>query len=147
MTRPDPAMARTVLKSEIRGLTVTGTGPPGSLVLDADLLDAADLVEGERVELVGELSRAGAHVRPADRGSGRVELGGPGPGEVVSLLSYAVLDDARARSWRPRVLAAGTANRVAPEDLAVTPDPIAAGPVAETDDAAKLDALLQRPED
>ena len=159
-------MWRTVLKSEIRSLTVTGTGPVGSLVLDADLLDAADLVEGERVEVLGagepsagepgavdrgagdrgagDLGagvREDAHVRAAERGSGRVELGGRlRPGAAVSLLSYAVLDDARARSWRPRALAAGRANRVAPQE----PD---LRPAAETDDAAKLDALLQRPED
>lgn len=143
-SRDTSAMWRTMVKSEIREVVVTSSGPAGSLTMDADLLDAADLLAGEWVEVLGEESRAGAYVLAAERGSGRVELGGQlRSGAVVSLLSYVVLDDARARSWRPRVLVAGESNRVAPEVPALT----APDPVAETDDAARLDALLQRPED
>lgn len=144
------AMLRTMVKSRVLGAVPTAADDidPGSVVLDADLLDAADLLEGERVLVVAaDGTRTEAHARVGERGSGAVGIDGahlpPGP---VSLVSYGMFDELEARALRPRTVAVDAANRVvedASESLVVPAEP---GGEAETDDAARLDALLQPPE-
>jgi aspartate 1-decarboxylase len=136
---------RTVLKSRIDRVAVTRaqTRPPGSVTLDEDLMDAADLLAGERVAVVDVATgaRQESYLIPGERGSGVLGLAGPGhPGDLVALLSYGLVDEAEAAAHRPRSVSVDERNRITGRDG----DPVGAGePAAETDAAAALDALLQ----
>jgi aspartate 1-decarboxylase len=100
-------MLRTMLKSKIHRATVTQADLHyvGSVTVDQDLLDAADLLPGELVHIVGE------------RGTGIIGINGAAarlvhPGDLVILIAYAQLDDAEARTYRPRVVFVDADNRV-----------------------------------
>jgi aspartate 1-decarboxylase len=112
---------RTMLKSKIHRATVTQADLHyvGSVTIDQDLLDAADLLPGEQVAIVDVTNgaRLETYVIPGERGSGVVGINGAAahlvhPGDVVILISYALLDDATARTYRPRVVHVDAANRV-----------------------------------
>lgn len=162
-------MLRTMLKSKIHRATVTAAELHyvGSVTLDAELMEAADLLEGEQVTIVDVANgaRLQTYVTAGERGSGVVGVNGAaahqvGRGDLVILLAYAAMDEQEARSRRPRVIFVDDGNAIVAR--AVDPgelpdDPVGAGTErvavdesevvsAETDDAAKLDALLQQPE-
>ncbi|MGP4021478.1 aspartate 1-decarboxylase [Saccharopolyspora sp. 5N708] len=157
-------MFRTMLKSKIHRATVTQADLHyvGSVTVDADLMDAADLLEGEQVAIVDVTNgaRLETYVITGERGSGVIGINGAAahlvqPGDIVILLSYGVLDELEARSVRPKVIFVDADNRIvlrgedpgsAPEGSGLTSSAVIADPMAETDDAAKLDALLQQPE-
>ncbi|MCI2423412.1 aspartate 1-decarboxylase [Saccharopolyspora sp. K220] len=157
-------MFRTMLKSKIHRATVTHADLHyvGSVTVDADLMDAADLLEGEQVAIVDVTNgaRLETYVITGERGSGVIGINGAAahlvqPGDIVILLSYGVMDELEARSVRPKVIFVDADNRVvargadpgsAPEGSGLTSSAVLADPTAETDDAAKLDALLQQPE-
>jgi len=114
-------MMRTMLKSKIHRATVTQADLHyvGSITLDADLLDAADLLPGEQVHVldVTNGARLETYVIEGERGSGVVGINGAAarlvaPGDVVIVVSYAALDDAEARSARPRVVFVDADNRI-----------------------------------
>jgi len=91
----------------------------GSVTIDADLLDAADLLEGEQVAIVDITNgaRIETYVIPAERGSGVIGINGAAahlvhPGDLVILMSYAVLSDAEARALKPRVVHVDEKNHV-----------------------------------
>jgi aspartate 1-decarboxylase len=139
-------MYRTMLKSTIHRATVTKADVDriGAVTVDEDLMDAADLLAGEQVTVVDLAggTRTETYVLPGERGSGVLGVNGPvarvvACGDLVMLVSHAVMDDARARGFRPRVVLVDERNR--PVEHAHRPD---AQP-AETDDAARLDALIQ----
>jgi aspartate 1-decarboxylase len=140
-------MLRAMLKSKIHRATVTGADPDqvGSLCLDADLLDAAGLLPGERVAVVAVASgaRVELDVAAGPRGSGVVDVGGGQPGEQVIVCSYALMDTAQAALHRPRVVRVDGDNRVVAPDAEPAPAPGEQDvSPAETEDAARLDALL-----
>ncbi|GAA4611834.1 aspartate 1-decarboxylase [Saccharopolyspora hordei] len=157
-------MFRTMLKSKIHRATVTQADLHyvGSVTVDADLMDAADLLEGEQVAIVDVTNgaRLETYVITGERGSGVIGVNGAAahlvqPGDTVILLSYGVMDELEARSVRPKVVFVDAENKVveagdqpgvAPEGSGLTSAAVIAGTPAETDDAAKLDALLQQPE-
>jgi aspartate 1-decarboxylase len=148
-------MLRTMLKSKIHRATVTGADQhgAGSVTVDAELMEAADLLPGEQVTIVDVTNgaRLQTYVILGERGSGVLGIHGPvtsevQQGDLVSLLAYAVMDDQEARSHRPRVISVDAENRIAERGVVADVSvPGADGEVAaaETDDAAKLDALLQ----
>ena len=112
---------RTMLKSKIHRATVTQADLHyvGSVTVDQDLLDAADLLAGERVAIVDVTNgaRLETYVIPGGRGSGVIGINGAAahlvhPGDLVILISYAQMDDATARTFRPRVVHVDAANRV-----------------------------------
>mgnify|MGYP003693576067 CR=1 FL=1 len=112
---------RTMLKSKIHRATVTQADLHyvGSVTVDSDLLDAADLLPGEKVAIVDVTNgaRLETYVIPGERGSGVVghqrRRGPPGtPGDLVILISYAQMDDDIARRYQPRVVHVDAANRV-----------------------------------
>lgn len=114
-------MLRTMLKSKIHRATVTHADLHyvGSLTVDADLLDAADLLPGEQVAVVDITNgaRLETYVIPGERGSGVIGINGAAarlvhPGDLVILISYAQMDDATARSYEPRVVHVDADNRV-----------------------------------
>lgn len=152
-------MYRTMLKSKIHRAVVTHADLHyvGSVTVDAELMAAADLLEGEQVAIVDVTNgaRLETYVITGERGSGVLGINGAAahlvePGDVVILLAYAVVDDAQARSMQPRVLFVDGDNRQVElgQDPAAVPDghglvASAGSAAAETDDAARLDALLQ----
>ncbi|MEU7843083.1 aspartate 1-decarboxylase [Micromonospora sp. NPDC049114] len=114
-------MLRTMLKSKIHRATVTQADLHyiGSVTVDEDLLDAADLLSGEQVAIVDITNgaRLETYVIPGERGSGVIGINGAAahlvhPGDLVILISYGQMDDAEARSYRPRVVHVDTDNRI-----------------------------------
>jgi aspartate 1-decarboxylase len=118
-------LLRTMLKSKIHRVTVTQADLHyvGSVTVDADLLDAADLLPGEQVAIVDITNgaRLETYVIPGERGSGVIGINGAAahlvhPGDLVILISYAQLDDTTARSFEPRVVHVDAANRIVAQD-------------------------------
>ncbi|HLL64695.1 MAG TPA: aspartate 1-decarboxylase [Micromonosporaceae bacterium] len=112
---------RTMLKSKIHRATVTQADLHyvGSVTVDEDLMDAADLLAGEQVAIVDVTNgaRLETYVIPGARGSGVIGINGAAahlvhPGDLVILISYAQVDDAAARAWRPTVVHVDAANRM-----------------------------------
>ena len=102
-----------VLKSKIHRVTVTDANLEymGSITLDRDLMDAAGIVEGERVFIVdinnGE--RFDTYVITGQRGSGTVCLNGAAArkvqrGDVIIIMAYALLTPDEARDFEPQVV-------------------------------------------
>jgi aspartate 1-decarboxylase len=114
-------MLRTMMKSKIHRATVTQADLHyvGSVTIDEDLMEAADLLEGEQVAIVDVTNgaRLETYVIAGDRGSGVIGINGAAahlihPGDLVILISYVQLDDAVARSWRPTVVHVDADNRI-----------------------------------
>jgi aspartate 1-decarboxylase len=102
-----------VLRCKIHRVTVTEANVDyiGSITLDEDLMDAAGLVEGEKVQVlnVNNGNRLETYVIKGGRGSGEVCLNGPAAlrasvGDVVIVISYAQMTLEEARKFRPRVV-------------------------------------------
>ena len=114
-------MMRIMMKSKIHRATVTQADLDyvGSVTIDADLLDAAELLEGEQVAIVDNTNgaRIETYVIPGPRGSGIIGINGAAahlvhPGDVVIIMSYGLMDDAEARSLQPRVVHVDENNRI-----------------------------------
>ncbi len=125
--------ARTMLKSKIHRATVTQADLHyvGSVTIDEDLMDAADLLPGEQVAIVDVTNgaRLETYVIPGDRGSRVIGINGAAahlvhPGDTVILISYVQLDDELARRYRPRVVHVDGQNRV----VELGTDPAVAAP-------------------
>ena len=113
-------MFRTMLKSKIHRATVTQADLHyvGSVTIDADLTDAADLLEGEQVTIVDidNGARLITYAITGERGRGVIGINGAAahlvhPGDLVILMAYATMDDAQAREYRPRVVFVDAVNR------------------------------------
>jgi aspartate 1-decarboxylase len=122
---------RTMLKSKIHRATVTQADLHyvGSVTVDEDLIDAAGLLPGEQVAIVDVTNgaRLETYVIPGERGSGVIGINGAAAhlvhtGDLVILISYAMLDDASARQFVPSVVHVDAANRV----IEIGGDPAAA---------------------
>src|SRR3954467_8856055 len=114
-------MFRTMFKSKIHRATVTQADLHyvGSVTIDADLLDAADLLPGELVHIVDITNgaRLETYVIEGERGSGVVGINGAAahlvqPGDLVIIISYAKVACAEARALRPRVVHVDAGNRI-----------------------------------
>ncbi|OEV10951.1 aspartate 1-decarboxylase [Streptomyces nanshensis] len=114
-------MQRTMFKSKIHRATVTEADLHyvGSVTVDAELMDAADLLPGELVHIVDITngSRLETYVIEGERGSGVIGVNGAAahlvhPGDLVILISYAQVDDAEARALRPAVVHVDADNRI-----------------------------------
>src|SRR5881409_1581036 len=130
-------MMRTMLKSKIHRATVTQADLHyvGSVTIDEDLLDAAELLPGEQVAIVDVTNgaRLETYVIEGERGSGVIGINGAAahlvnPGDLVIIISYAQVDDAEARELRPRVVHVDQDNRV----VALGADPSEPVPGGET---------------
>jgi aspartate 1-decarboxylase len=124
-------MLRTMFKSKIHRATVTHADLHyvGSLTVDLDLLDAADLLPGEQVSVVdiANGSRFETYLIAGERGSGVIGVNGAAAhlaevGHLVIVISYAQLTDAEAREFVPTVVHVDGQNRI----VAVGSDPAAA---------------------
>ena len=136
-------MMRIMMKSKIHRATVTQADLDyvGSIAIDAGLMEAADLLEGEKVAIVDVTNgaRLETYVITAPRGSGTITINGAAahlvnPGDLVIIISYGMLDDAEARSLKPRVVHVDGHNRI----VALGSDP--AEPVPGADDQKRVAA-------
>ncbi|MFC8588969.1 aspartate 1-decarboxylase [Streptomyces sp. NPDC003444] len=114
-------MLRTLFKSKIHRATVTQADLHyvGSVTVDAELMEAADLLPGELVHIVDidNGARLETYVIEGERGSGVIGINGAAahlvhPGDLVILISYAQVEDAEARTFVPRVVHVDGDNRI-----------------------------------
>jgi len=112
---------RIMMKSKIHRATVTQADLDyvGSVTLDSALMEAADLLEGEQVAIVDITNgaRIETYVIPGPAGSGVIGINGAAahlvhPGDLVIIMSYAVMSDAEARALKPHVVHVDDQNRV-----------------------------------
>ena len=114
-------MMRVMMKSKIHRATVTQADLHyvGSISIDRELMEAADLLEGEQVAIVDITNgaRLETYVIPAPAGSGMIGINGAAArlvnqGDLVIIISYGLLDDAEARGLTPRVVHVDDRNRI-----------------------------------
>ena len=102
-----------VVKSKIHRVTVTGADLNyiGSITIDEDLMEASNIVEGEKVQIVninnGE--RLETYVIKGQRGSKEICLNGPAArkvqkGDVIIIISYGIMDFEAAKSFSPTLI-------------------------------------------
>lgn len=131
-------MQRTLLKSKIHRATVTGAdlAYEGSITLDPVLLEAADVLVHERVEIynITNGNRFATYAIPGEPGEGEVVLNGAAahlvePGDLVIICSYATYDEAEAREHRPELVFVDADNRIARREApeSALPVPAAVG--------------------
>jgi aspartate 1-decarboxylase len=114
-------MQRHLMKSKIHRATITSADLhyEGSLTVDEDLLDAADLLHHEEVQVVNVNNgvRFSTYVIPGPRGSGVLQLNGAAArlgmaGDLVIVISYGAFDEAEAQKHRPTVVFVDERNRI-----------------------------------
>lgn len=114
-------MRRHMMKSKIHRATVTAAELhyEGSLTVDADLLEAADILPNEQIHVwdVTNGTRLTTYALAGKRGSGEVCVNGAGahlirPGDIIIVATFADFEDAEARTHKPRVLLMGEGNRI-----------------------------------
>lgn len=114
-------MRRIMMKSKLHRATVTEANLDyvGSITIDRDLMDAADVLAHEKVQVVDNNNgaRLETYVIEGARGSGTICLNGAAarlvqPGDTVIIISYAELEDDEARRWEPIVVFLGEGNRI-----------------------------------
>ncbi len=114
-------MTRTMLKSKIHRATVTEANIEyeGSISIDRDLLDAADLLPYEKVDIwdCSNGARLSTYVIEAERGSGEICINGAAahlvkPHDVVIIASFVEVDEAETRSWKARRVFVDQFNRI-----------------------------------
>lgn len=102
-----------VLKSKIHNVSITGANLfyIGSITIDEDLMDAANLIENEKVHVLnlnnGE--RLETYVIKGSRGTGEICLNGAAArkviiGDIVIIMAFAMIDSEEAKSFRPTVI-------------------------------------------
>ena len=102
-----------VVKSKIHKVTITGANLYyiGSITIDEDLIDAANLIENEKVQILnlnnGE--RLETYIIKGIRGSGEICVNGAAArkvmvGDVIIIMSYAFLDFQEAKSFKPTII-------------------------------------------
>lgn len=114
-------MMRMMMKSKIHRATVTQADLHyvGSVTIDASLMEAADLLDGEQVAIVDVTNgaRLETYAIAGEAGSGIIGINGAAarlvdPGDVVIIISYAAMDDAEARSFEPKIVHVDEKNRI-----------------------------------
>ena len=102
-----------VVKSKIHRVKVTGADLNyiGSITIDKDLMDAANIIEGERVQIVNNNNgeRLETYAIPGPRGSGEVTLNGAAArrvavGDVLILIVYAFMELEEAKQFKPALI-------------------------------------------
>lgn len=102
-----------VVKSKLHRVTVTEANLNyiGSITIDEDLMDAANLIAGEKVQIVNNNNgeRLETYVIKGERGSGMICLNGAAarkvqPGDIVIIMSYALMDFEEAKTFKPAIV-------------------------------------------
>lgn len=113
-------MMRTMMKSKLHRATVTeaNLNYVGSITIDEDLMDAADLYENEKVQIVNNHNgaRFETYVITGERGSGVICLNGAAarlvqPGDTVIIISYGMMTDAEAKVHKPIITLLDASNK------------------------------------
>lgn len=113
-------MFRTLMKSKLHRATVTGANLNyvGSITIDPDLMDLADLLPNERVQIVNNHNgaRLETYVIEGERGSGDMCLNGAAarlvqPGDTIIVISYGMYDRDEAAAHQPTVVILDEFNR------------------------------------
>ncbi len=114
-------MQRFVLKSKIHRATLTGTdlNYEGSIAVDRTLLDAADILPGEQVQVLNlnNAERLVTYAIEAPEGSGIILLNGPAarlaePGDIVIIITYCGLDEEEVADFHSKVVHVDEKNRI-----------------------------------
>ncbi|WP_347173204.1 aspartate 1-decarboxylase [Polaribacter uvawellassae] len=102
-----------VVKSKIHRVKVTGADLNyiGSITIDLDLMEAANIIEGEKVQIVNNNNgeRLETYAIPGKRGSGEITLNGAAArrvavGDVLILITYALLNFEEAKEFKPSLV-------------------------------------------
>ncbi|MFZ5986208.1 MAG: aspartate 1-decarboxylase [Bacillota bacterium] len=111
----------TLMKSKIHRATVTeaNLNYVGSITIDEDLMDAADIMKNEKVQIVNNNNgnRFETYVIPGERGSGMICLNGAAarlvhPGDIIIIISYGMLDRNEAKFHNPKIIFVDQHNKV-----------------------------------
>lgn len=106
-------MQITVVKSKIHRVKVTGADLNyiGSITIDEDLMDAANVFEGEKIQVVNNSNgeRLETYAIPGPRGSGEITLNGAAarkvsPGDILILMAYAIMTPEEAKKFNPSII-------------------------------------------
>ena len=102
-----------ILKSKIHRVTVTESNLNyvGSITIDSDLLDAANMIAGEKVQIlnINNGERFDTYIIVGERGSGQICLNGPASrkvtvGDIIIIISFAHMDFEEAKTFKPAVI-------------------------------------------
>ncbi|MDY4262898.1 MAG: aspartate 1-decarboxylase [Schaalia hyovaginalis] len=124
---------RPMIQGKIHRAKVTGADLHyvGSITIDEDLLDAADIAPGQRVDIadVDNGNRLTTYTIAGERGSGVVQLNGAAAhlvsvGDLVIIMAYCQVPESRVRGWRPAVAFVDEENRLieAGDDAGAVPE-------------------------
>ena len=144
-------MRRYVFKSKIHRAKVTSTDLDyeGSLTIDQDLLEAADILPYEQIHVwdVTNGARLVTYALPGPAGSGVVQVNGGGAhhvntGDLVIIATFTTLPTKRAKKYRPTVVLVDSANRIkgpnSPEELPSEPPPVTIEPPVKVSSAKTM---------
>ena len=102
-----------IVKSKIHRVKVTGADLNyiGSITIDRDLMDAANILEGEKIQVVNNNNgeRFVTYVIPGSRGSGEITVNGAAArkvsvGDILILITYASLNIEEAKTFKPTII-------------------------------------------
>ena len=102
-----------IVKSKIHRVTVTEANLNyiGSITIDEDLMDAANVIANEKVSIVNNNNgeRLETYVIPGKRGSGIICLNGAAarkaqPGDIIIIMAYAIMEMEEARTFKPAII-------------------------------------------
>jgi len=102
-----------VVKSKIHRVSITGANLNyiGSITIDEDLMDASNLIENEKVQVlnINNGERLDTYIIKGERGSGEITLNGAAArkvviGDIIIILSFALLDFEEAKSFKPTII-------------------------------------------
>jgi aspartate 1-decarboxylase len=102
-----------ILKSKIHRVKVTGADLNyiGSITIDKELMDAANIIEGEKIQIVNNNNgeRLETYVIPGSRGSGEITVNGAAArkvsiGDVLILITYASMSFDEAKNFKPSII-------------------------------------------
>lgn len=114
-------MQRTMCKSKIHRATVTDANLnyEGSITIDEDLMDAADLLPYEKVQIVNNNNgaRFETYIIKGKRGTGTICLNGAAArlvqaGDIVIIISYVQVDESELATFKPKILSVDEKNQV-----------------------------------
>jgi aspartate 1-decarboxylase len=111
----------TLMKSKIHRAKVTeaNLNYVGSITIDQDLMDAADILRNEKVQIVNNNNgnRFETYVIPGERGSGMVCLNGAAarlvhPGDIIIIITYGMFERNEASKFNPKIIFVDDSNKV-----------------------------------
>ena len=114
-------MLVTLMKSKIHRARVTDANLNyvGSITIDEELMEKADIVRNEKVQVVNNNNgnRFETYVIPGEKGSGTICLNGAAarlvhPGDIIIILSYAIFEKKEALEFKPRIIFLDDKNKV-----------------------------------